>query len=71
MMNRPFGGPEPPIRDIAGALLTLAPSERRTAVRTLLTMIERVIVDEELHRVDRSAIPSMPHRDGPPDVTCR
>jgi hypothetical protein len=45
--------PEPQVRDVAAALLRLAPTDRRTFIPPLIAMIERAVADAEHHRADR------------------
>jgi hypothetical protein len=45
------------VRDVAAALLHLAPSDRRAFIGPLIAMIERVVADGEHHTADGLMMP--------------
>jgi hypothetical protein len=48
--------PEPPVCDVAAALLRLPPDDRRLFIPPLIAMLERVVAEEERYRADRDLI---------------
>ena len=48
--------PEPPVCEVAAALLRLPPDDRRAFIPSLIAMLERVAVDEERYRADQDLI---------------
>lgn len=60
-MNKSLGDPEPQVRDVAAALLNLAPPARRTAIGPLIAMIERVVANEDRDRAGGDSLPDRSH----------
>jgi hypothetical protein len=57
LVNKSLGDPEPQVRDVAAALLNLAPPARRTAIGPLIAMIERVVANQDRDRAGEDRLP--------------